>query len=88
ASIREVEPSQLASLKADPEFTAAPLPGVGQEAYLLRRKDGYRPTVYFVSDGHTYEVEVVKDRGPGDGVNAEAEAAAASALALVLAKSV
>ncbi len=88
ADLRETSPSTLASLKVNPEYLATPLPGVGQEAYLIQRKDGHQPTVYFVSDGHVYSVEVVKDRGPGDEVNAQAEAAAASALALVLSKSV
>ncbi|MFE7558902.1 hypothetical protein [Kitasatospora sp. NPDC057500] len=87
ASIEEIEPTRYAALKASPDLTAAPMPGVGQEAHLIRRKDGSFPAVYFVAaDGHVYEVEVVKDRGPGD--DAEAEALAASTLALVLSKGV
>ncbi|MDY0814908.1 hypothetical protein [Kitasatospora purpeofusca] len=86
ADIRESSPSTLAALKSNPEFTSTPLPGVGQEAYLVQRKDGFRPEVFFVSDGHVYSVEVVKDRGPNDEVNAAAEAAAASTLALALSK--
>ncbi|MFF7454317.1 hypothetical protein [Kitasatospora sp. NPDC008115] len=87
ASIEEIEPSRYAALKASPDLTAAPMPGIGREAQLIRRKDGSFPAVYFVADdGHVYEVEVVKDRGPGD--DAEAEALAASTLALVLSKGV
>ncbi|MFB8202662.1 hypothetical protein [Kitasatospora purpeofusca] len=86
AHIQETSPSVLAGLKTNPEFTVAPLPGVGQEAYLVQRKNGIRPEVFFVSDGHVYSVEVVKDRGPNDDANAPAEAAAASGLALALSK--
>ncbi|WP_053646101.1 hypothetical protein [Streptomyces sp. XY431] len=87
ADIRETSPSNLAALKTNPEFTVTPLPGVGQEAYLVQRKDGFRPEVYFVAaDGRAYSVEVVKDRGPNDDANAPAEAAAASGLALALSK--
>ncbi|WP_328953211.1 hypothetical protein [Kitasatospora purpeofusca] len=84
--IRETSPSVLAALKTNPEFTLTPLPGVGEEAYLVQRKDGYRPEVFFVSGGRVYSVEVVKDRSPNDDVNAPAEAAAGSALALALSK--
>nr|BEK70346.1 hypothetical protein KPHV_75730 [Kitasatospora purpeofusca] len=84
--IRETSPSVLAGLRTNPDYKLTPLPGVGEEAYLVERKDGFRPEVYFVSSGHLYSVEVVKDRSPDDGVNAPAEAAAASALALVLSK--
>ncbi|MEU6238628.1 hypothetical protein [Kitasatospora sp. NPDC047058] len=87
ASIHEVKPTVLATVKADPQADIVPVPGVGQEAVLAKRKDGTHPVVYFVSDGHVYSVEVVKDRGPGNGANAPAEAVAESALALVLAKS-
>ncbi|MFF7588326.1 hypothetical protein ACFZCK_12675 [Kitasatospora purpeofusca] len=86
ANIRETSPSVLAGLRTNPEYTLTPLPGVGEEAYLVQRKDGHRPEVYFVSSGHLYSVEVVKDRGPNDDANAPAEAAAASGLALALSK--
>lgn len=79
-------PTVLAGLRTNPEYTLTPLPGVGEEAYLVKRKDGFRPEVYFVSSGHLYSVEVVKDRSPDDEVNAPAEAAAASGLALALSK--
>ncbi|MFE6865805.1 hypothetical protein ACFVFS_04550 [Kitasatospora sp. NPDC057692] len=89
AHIREMDPALFTSLKTNPDFTATPIPGTGQDAYLLRRKDGRMPEVNFLaSDGHAYSVEVVKDRGPGDDVNADAEAAAATGLALLLSKSV
>ncbi|MFD4906183.1 hypothetical protein [Kitasatospora purpeofusca] len=84
--IRETSPSVLAGLRTNPEYTLTPLPGVGEEAYLVQRKDGFRPEVYFVSSGHLYSVEAVKDRGPNDDANGPAEAAAASGLALVLSK--
>ncbi|WP_405007903.1 hypothetical protein OHV13_30965 [Kitasatospora purpeofusca] len=84
--IRETSPTVLAGLRTNPEYTLTPLPGVGEEAYLVKRKDGFRPEVYFVSSGHLYSVEVVKDRSPDDEVNAPAEAAAASGLALALSK--
>ncbi|MEK2490450.1 hypothetical protein WN990_12855 [Kitasatospora purpeofusca] len=84
--IRETSPSVLGGLRTNPDYKLTPLPGVGEEAYLVERKDGFRPEVYFVSSGHLYSVEVVKDRSPDDGVNAPAEATAASALALVLSK--
>ncbi|MFD0278216.1 hypothetical protein ACFVHB_30500 [Kitasatospora sp. NPDC127111] len=87
ASIHEVKPTVLATVKADPQADVAPVPGVGQEAVLAKRKDGSQPIVYFLADGHVYSVEVRKDRGPNDGVNAPAEALAEGALALVLAKS-
>lgn len=87
ASIREVKPTVLASVKANPDYQITAVPGVGQEALLAQRKDGTHPVVYFVADGQAYSVEVVKDRGPGDNVNAPAEALAESTLALVLAKS-
>ncbi|MFE6751584.1 hypothetical protein ACFVGM_37525 [Kitasatospora purpeofusca] len=86
AHIRETSPAVLAGLRTNPEYTLTPLPGVGEEAYLVQRKDGFRPEVYFVSSGQLYSVEVVKDRGPHDEVNAPAEAAAASGLALALSK--
>ncbi|WP_051742774.1 hypothetical protein [Kitasatospora sp. MBT66] len=86
AHIRETSPTVLAGLRTNPEYTLTPLPGVGEEAYLVQRKDGLRPEVYFVSSGHLYSVEVVKDRGPNDDANAPAEAAAASGLALALSK--
>ncbi|MFJ4093804.1 hypothetical protein ACIPYS_19690 [Kitasatospora sp. NPDC089913] len=86
AHIRETSPTVLAALRTNPDYTLTPLPGVGEEAYLVQRKDGYRPEVYFVSSGRLYSVEVVKDRGPNDEVNAPAEAAAASGLALALSK--
>ncbi|MFD0350859.1 hypothetical protein ACFQ0M_42200 [Kitasatospora aburaviensis] len=54
---------------------------------IATRKDHTHPVAYFVTGGHTYEVEVVKDRGPGDAVNAGLEAAAEGSLALVFAKS-
>ncbi|WP_380281845.1 hypothetical protein [Kitasatospora purpeofusca] len=89
AHIQEMDPALFASLKTNPDFTATPVPGAGQDAYLLRRKDGRMPEVNFLApDGHAYSVEVVKDRGPGDDVNADAEAAAATGLALLLSKSV
>ncbi|MFC5665131.1 hypothetical protein ACFP3U_19360 [Kitasatospora misakiensis] len=89
AHIRESSPSSLATLKANPELTATPVPGIGKEAYLIQRKNGTHPSVYFVAeDGLVYEVEVVKDRGPNDDVNAPAEIAAESALALLLSKAV
>ncbi|MFJ8430888.1 hypothetical protein ACIQ9P_06270 [Kitasatospora sp. NPDC094019] len=85
--IRESSPSTLASLKANPDYTATPLPGAGREAYLIQRKDGFRPSVIFVADDNrVYDIEVVKDRGPNDDANAPAEAAAASGLALALSK--
>ncbi|MFJ4668644.1 hypothetical protein [Kitasatospora purpeofusca] len=86
ANIRETSPSVLAGLRTNPDYKLTPLPGVGEEAYLVERKDGFRPEVYFVSSGHHYSVEVVKDRSPDDEVNAPAEAAAASGLALALSK--
>ncbi|MCG6497922.1 hypothetical protein [Kitasatospora sp. A2-31] len=87
ASLREVAPGILASAKADPAKSVAPLPGVGTEAVIATRKDHAHPVAFFVTGGHTYEVEVVKDRGPGDAVNAGLEAAAEGSLALVFAKS-
>ncbi|MCX4689808.1 hypothetical protein OG401_36915 [Kitasatospora purpeofusca] len=84
--IRETSPTVLAGLRTNPEYTLTPLPGVGEEAYLVQRKDGFRPEVYFVSSGHLYSVEAVKDRGPNDDANGPAEAAAASGLALALSK--
>ncbi|MFB7616070.1 hypothetical protein [Kitasatospora sp. NPDC056181] len=86
ASIREVKPTVLATVKANPDIQITPVPGAGQEAVLTQRKDGTHPEVYFVADGRTYSVEVVKDRGPGDNVNAPAEALAETGLAVVLAK--
>ncbi|MER7706649.1 hypothetical protein ABTX81_27600 [Kitasatospora sp. NPDC097605] len=89
ADIREIDPALFTSLRTDPEFTAARVPSNGQDAYLLRRKDGTRPEVNFLAaDGRAYSVEVVKDRGPGDDVNAEAEAGAATELALLLSKKI
>ncbi|MFJ3788943.1 hypothetical protein [Kitasatospora sp. NPDC090091] len=87
ASLREVAPGVLASAKADPARSVAPLPGVGTEAVIVTRTDHSHPVAFFVTGGHTYEVEVVKDRGPGDAVNAGLEAAAEGSLALVFAKS-
>ncbi|MET8701227.1 hypothetical protein ABZW10_20520 [Kitasatospora sp. NPDC004723] len=89
AHIQEMDPALFTSLKSNPEFTSTPIPGTGQDAYLLRDKNGRRPEVNFLTaDGHAYSVEVVKDRGPGDDVNADAEAAAATGLALLLSKGV
>ncbi|WP_395292786.1 hypothetical protein ACF9IK_03620 [Kitasatospora hibisci] len=87
ASLREVAPGVLASVKADPARSVAPLPGVGTEAVIATRKDHTHPVALFVTGGRTYEVEVVKDRGPGDAVNAGLEAAAEGSLALVFAES-
>ncbi|WP_327074975.1 hypothetical protein OG196_38740 [Kitasatospora purpeofusca] len=84
--IRETSPTVLAGLRTNPDYKLTPLPGVGEEAYLVERKDGFRPEVYFVSSGHLYSIAVVKDRSPDDEVNAPAEAAAASGLALALSK--
>ncbi|MFF8770520.1 hypothetical protein [Kitasatospora sp. NPDC015120] len=89
AHIREMDPALYTALRANPDYTATPLPGAGKDAYLLRRKNGTRPEVNFLAeDGRAYTVEVIKDRGPGDDVNAEAEAVAATGLALLLSKSV
>ncbi|MED7953894.1 hypothetical protein [Streptomyces sp. BE303] len=88
AHIREVDAGSITAARTDPGLQTAPLPGVGQEAVLVRRKDGTRPEVFFVPDGRTYSVAVVTDRGPDDEVIGPAEAAAASAPALALAPSV
>ncbi|MFB6894018.1 hypothetical protein ACFCX4_32425 [Kitasatospora sp. NPDC056327] len=88
ASLHEIEPARFANLRSLPDHTATPIPGIGQDAYLLRRGDGYRPSVYFLSGGRAYEVSVVVDRSPDDGVNSAAEATAGTALALILSKQV
>ncbi|MER6365523.1 hypothetical protein [Kitasatospora sp. NPDC001527] len=89
AHIQEMDPAVFTTLKTNPQYQVTPVPGAGQDAYLIRNKDGRRPEVKFLAaDGRAYTVEVVKDRSPGDDVNAEAEAAAATGLALLLSRSV
>ncbi|MFI5643402.1 hypothetical protein [Kitasatospora sp. NPDC051705] len=85
AAVREVPPSTLATVQADPDLTVTPINGAGRQAVLATRKGGGHPVVYLQADGHVYSVEAVKSRAPGDEANAPAEVVAETVLAGVLA---